>query len=97
MGALRDTRLIGCVGQVAAQVRRVAPADWRVTAPPRSELDRVEPEPIGRVAASRPWAARLLTDKTARDFGVSPRPWRDAVEEVVGKLLGTTSEKGAAP
>ena len=39
--------------------------------------------------ARRPANSRLDTTKIARDFGVRPRPWRDAVREIVGELLTT--------
>lgn len=54
---MRDILLTGGSGQVGAELRRIAPADWRLTAPGRSELDLVDPEQINRAAASRPWAA----------------------------------------
>lgn len=59
MGGFRDILLTGGAGQVGAEVRRLAPADWRVTAPGRGELDLADPEQIHRAAASRPWAAIL--------------------------------------
>jgi dTDP-4-dehydrorhamnose reductase len=37
-------------------------------------------------AARRPANSRLATDKIRRDFGVVPRPWREAVAEIVGEL-----------
>lgn len=57
MGALRDILLTGGAGQVGAEVRRLAPAGWRVMAPGRSELDLADADQIRRAAASRPWAA----------------------------------------
>ena len=54
---MRDILLTGGAGQVGTEVRRLAPTDWRVTAPGRSELDLADPEQIGRAVASRPWAA----------------------------------------
>lgn len=59
MGALRDILLTGGAGQLGAEVRRLAPADWRVTAPGRSELDLADAAQINRAVASRPWAAIL--------------------------------------
>jgi dTDP-4-dehydrorhamnose reductase len=37
--------------------------------------------------ARRPANSRLSTDKIRRDFGVEPRPWREAIEEIVAQLL----------
>ncbi|HEX4181986.1 MAG TPA: dTDP-4-dehydrorhamnose reductase [Caulobacteraceae bacterium] len=37
--------------------------------------------------ARRPANSRLSTDKIRRDFGVEPRPWRVAMEEIVERLL----------
>ena len=37
--------------------------------------------------ARRPANSRLDTAKLTGDFGIEPRPWRDAVSEVVGTLL----------
>lgn len=37
--------------------------------------------------AHRPANSRLDTGKLERDFGIAPRPWREAVEEIVCKLL----------
>jgi len=36
--------------------------------------------------ARRPANSRLSTDKISRDFGVHPRPWRDAVADIVVEL-----------
>lgn len=36
--------------------------------------------------ARRPANSRLSTDKLLRDYGVSPRPWQDAVAEVIDEL-----------
>jgi dTDP-4-dehydrorhamnose reductase len=37
--------------------------------------------------ARRPANSRLSTAKIRRDFGVQPRPWRVAIEEIVTRLL----------
>jgi dTDP-4-dehydrorhamnose reductase len=37
--------------------------------------------------ARRPANSRLQTGWITRDFGIEPRPWRDAVTEIVGELL----------
>ena len=37
--------------------------------------------------ARRPADTRLATARIARDFGIAPRPWREAVGEVVDRLL----------
>lgn len=39
--------------------------------------------------ARRPANSRLSTSRITRDFGIRPRPWRDAVKEIVGELLTT--------
>jgi len=39
--------------------------------------------------ARRPANSRLDTSRITRDFGIRPRPWRDAVKEIVGELLKT--------
>jgi dTDP-4-dehydrorhamnose reductase len=46
--------------------------------------------------ARRPANSRLATDKIGRDFAISPRPWRDAVKDVVDSLLGETHQQRAA-
>jgi dTDP-4-dehydrorhamnose reductase len=38
--------------------------------------------------AKRPANSRLSTDKLQRTFGIRPRPWQDAVGEVVDTLMG---------
>jgi dTDP-4-dehydrorhamnose reductase len=40
--------------------------------------------------ARRPANSRLATDKIRRDFGVDPRSWREAMEEIVQRLLAPT-------
>jgi dTDP-4-dehydrorhamnose reductase len=57
MGDLRDILVTGGSGQVGGEIRRLAPAGWRVATPGRSELDLTDPEQVHRVATSRPWAA----------------------------------------
>jgi dTDP-4-dehydrorhamnose reductase len=37
--------------------------------------------------ARRPANSRLSTKKLATDYGIHPRPWAEAMDEVVGKLL----------
>jgi dTDP-4-dehydrorhamnose reductase len=48
----------------------------------------VEPIPSSAypTAARRPRNSRLRTDKITRDYGITARPWRDAVAELVRKL-----------
>jgi dTDP-4-dehydrorhamnose reductase len=36
--------------------------------------------------ARRPANSRLSTAKLERDYGIAPRPWREAVEQIVGEL-----------
>ena len=43
--------------------------------------------------ARRPANSRLDTARLARDFGVTPRPWRTAAAEVVDSLLAATIEE----
>lgn len=40
-------------------------------------------------AAQRPTDSRLNCSKLARDFGISLRPWQDAVDEIVAELART--------
>jgi dTDP-4-dehydrorhamnose reductase len=37
--------------------------------------------------ARRPANSRLSTDKIRRDYGVTPRPWNEAMEDIVARLL----------
>lgn len=38
--------------------------------------------------ARRPANSRLSTARLARDYGIAPRPWREAVAEIVAELRG---------
>jgi dTDP-4-dehydrorhamnose reductase len=42
--------------------------------------------------ARRPANSRLSTDKIRRDFGVRPRHWREALDEIVARLLTPHAE-----
>jgi dTDP-4-dehydrorhamnose reductase len=42
--------------------------------------------------AARPANSRLATDKIARDFGICPRDWHGAVDEIVDTLVKETAE-----
>jgi dTDP-4-dehydrorhamnose reductase len=37
--------------------------------------------------ARRPANSRLSTAKLSADFGIHPRPWQEAIDEIVGRLL----------
>ena len=37
--------------------------------------------------AKRPANSRLATDKIARDFDIAPRPWQDAIDDILKTLL----------
>lgn len=41
--------------------------------------------------AKRPANSRLATDKLRRTFGIAPRPWRDAIGEIVDTLRGQST------
>jgi dTDP-4-dehydrorhamnose reductase len=43
--------------------------------------------------ARRPTNSRLATDKLGRDYGITPRSWREAIDEIVDALF---QEKVAA-
>ena len=45
--------------------------------------------------ARRPANSRLATDKIRRDFAVKPRPWRDAVADIVAELRADDQRQGA--
>lgn len=38
--------------------------------------------------AKRPTNSRLSTARLTADFGIAPRPWQDATDEIVGALIG---------
>ncbi len=40
--------------------------------------------------AKRPANSRLSTDRLQQTFGIAPRPWRDAIGEIVDQLEGQT-------
>jgi dTDP-4-dehydrorhamnose reductase len=46
--------------------------------------------------ARRPANSRLETTRIARDFGVAPRPWREAVADIVSELSAVQGAKAAA-
>lgn len=43
--------------------------------------------------ARRPANSRLCTASLTRDFGMTPRPWRDAVAEIVAELVGPSAQE----
>lgn len=43
--------------------------------------------------ARRPANSRLSTDKIGRDYGVTPRPWQEALAEVVAELVPLAEEQ----
>lgn len=43
--------------------------------------------------ARRPASSRLDTSSIARDFGIKPRPWREAVADIVDELLAINSNR----
>lgn len=43
--------------------------------------------------ARRPANSRLDTNKITKDFGIAPRPWTEAIEEIVSQLLTTAADR----
>jgi dTDP-4-dehydrorhamnose reductase len=66
--------------EIAAAYGRAAP-----TVEPITTADYPTP-------ARRPANSRLSTEKIHRDFGVAPRPWRVALDEIIERLLTTPAE-----
>jgi dTDP-4-dehydrorhamnose reductase len=56
-------------------------------------------EPIGAAdyptLARRPANSRLATAKLGRDFGIQPRPWRVAIEDIVDRLVAGAEGSGS--
>ncbi len=46
-------------------------------------------------AARRPANSRLSTAKLTRDFGIAPRPWREAIAEIIAELNQDQPREGA--
>jgi dTDP-4-dehydrorhamnose reductase len=44
--------------------------------------------------ARRPANSRLATAKLGRDFGIQPRPWRVAIEDIMGRLVAGAEGSG---
>lgn len=61
---------------------------YHFTAP---KLDSI-PTSAYPTPARRPANSRLSTERIARDFGIVPRPWQEAVAEIVDTLLGEQGE-----
>ncbi len=49
--------LTGGGGQIGAEIRRLAPRDWRIDAPDRHAFDIADPGAVSARVASKPWAA----------------------------------------
>ena len=47
--------------------------------------------------ARRPANSRLSTAKIGRDYGIVPRPWREAVREIVEALAAPDGQEEARP
>lgn len=54
---MRPVLITGGSGQVGTALKRLAPDDFELVAPPRAELDLADPAAIATMVASRPWAA----------------------------------------
>lgn len=61
MASHTDILVTGGSGQVGTELRRLAPAGWRIAAPGRDQLDMGEPASIAAMVASRPWSAIINT------------------------------------
>ena len=59
--AYADILLTGGGGQVGTEIRRLAPADWRIAAPGRDTLDMSDPASIAAAVGSRRWSAIINT------------------------------------
>jgi dTDP-4-dehydrorhamnose reductase len=67
---------------------------WGASAGPRA-LARPITTADFPTAARRPAHSKLATDKISRDFGVTPRPWRNAVAEIVSELDQAAGNRGS--
>ncbi len=45
--------------------------------------------------AARPAWSQLDTDDFVRDFGLTPRPWQDALDDILDEMIGPTKETNA--
>jgi dTDP-4-dehydrorhamnose reductase len=74
-----DILLTGGRGQIGTEFRRLAPSDWRITAPPPSEFDVGDPAAVRDLISSRRWsavvnaAAYTAVDRAEQDIATA---WR---------------------
>jgi dTDP-4-dehydrorhamnose reductase len=47
-------------------------------------------------AARRPANSRLSTKKLQENYGIVPRPWREAIDDIVVALLTDSADRGQA-
>ena len=93
-----DILLTGGAGQLGTELQRLAPAGWRIAAPPRRELDIARPDQIAAAIESRRWslvinaAAYTAVDRAEDDVGAA---W--AVNALGPAALAAESARGGAP
>lgn len=88
----------GGAGQLGTELQRLTPSDWRVSAPPRRELDIARADQVAAAVTARPWslvinaAAYTSVDRAEDDVAAA---W--AANALAPALLAAESARARVP
>ncbi len=92
-----DVLVLGGAGQVGTELQALAWPAGSARRGGRAVPVKGIPTSAYPTPARRPANSRLSTDSLTAAYGIAPRPWQAALDDILDRLVGPVSEGVSKP